>query len=159
MLVRAYAYLRLLGAQGLRDSALHAVLNANYLRVCLRDSFKVPFDRTCMHEFVCEGRVENSPVRALDISKRLIDYGFHPPTNYFPLIVREALMIEPTETESKPTLDAFVGAMRAIAGEACSNPELLLSAPHVTPTGRLDEVKAARQLILNDGCAAGARHA
>jgi glycine dehydrogenase subunit 2 len=159
MLVRAYAYLRLLGAQGLRDSAMHAVLNANYLRVCLRDSFKVPFDRSCMHEFVCEGRVENSPVRALDVSKRLIDYGFHPPTIYFPLIVGEALMIEPTETESKPTLDAFVGAMRAIAAEACSNPELLLSAPHVTPTGRLDEVKAARQLILNDRSAAGSRHA
>jgi glycine dehydrogenase subunit 2 len=159
MLVRAYAYLRLVGAQGLRDSAMHAVLNANYLRVCLRDSFKVPFDRTCMHEFVCEGRVENSPVRALDISKRLIDYGFHPPTNYFPLIVHEALMIEPTETETKPTLDAFVRTMRAIAGEARSNPELLLSAPHVAPTGRLDEVKAARQLVLNDRCAAGSRHA
>jgi glycine dehydrogenase subunit 2 len=158
MLVRAYAYLRLLGTHGLRDAAMHAVLNANYLRVCLRDSFTVPFDRTCMHEFVCEGRVENSPVRALDISKRLIDYGFHPPTNYFPLIVREALMIEPTETESKPTLDAFVRAMVAIAGEAHSNPELLRSAPHVTPTGRLDEVKAARQLVLNDPCAAGLRH-
>jgi glycine dehydrogenase subunit 2 len=159
MLVRAYAYLRLLGAQGLRDSATHAVLNANYLRVCLKDSFKVPFDRTCMHEFVCEGRVENSPVRALDISKRLIDYGFHPPTNYFPLIVREALMIEPTESESKPTLDAFLRSMRAIAGEVRSNPELLRSAPHVTPTGRLDEVKAARQLVLSDRCATGLRHA
>ena len=112
-----------------------------------------------MHEFVCEGRVENSPVRALDISKRLIDYGFHPPTNYFPLIVREALMIEPTESESKPTLDAFLRSMRAIAGEVRSNPELLRSAPHVTPTGRLDEVKAARQLVLSDRCATGLRHA
>jgi glycine dehydrogenase subunit 2 len=150
MLVRAYAYLRLLGAEGLRDSALHAVLNANYLRVQLRDSFKVPYDRTCMHEFVCEGHIEGSTARALDISKRLIDYGFHPPTNYFPLIVREALMIEPTETEGKPTLDAFVRTMHAIAEEARSNPELLRSAPHVTPTGRLDEVRAARHLVLID---------
>jgi glycine dehydrogenase subunit 2 len=155
MLLRTYAFLRLLGAQGLRDSAMHAVLNANYLRVQLRDCFKVPFDRTCMHEFVCEGHLENSPVRALDISKRLIDYGFHPPTNYFPLIVREALMIEPTETESKPTLDAFIAAMHKIAEEANSTPELLRSAPHVTPTGRLDEVKAARELVLIDRCAAG----
>jgi glycine dehydrogenase subunit 2 len=158
MLVRAYAYLRLLGAQGLRNGAMHAVLNANYLRVCLRDSFKVPFDRTCLHEFVCEGRVGNTPVRALDIGKRLIDYGFHPPTNYFPLIVREALMIEPTETESKPTLDAFVRTMHVIAEEARSSPELLRSAPHVTPTGRLDEVKAARQLVLVDPCATGGSH-
>ena len=156
MLVRAYAYLRLLGAQGLRDSAMHAVLNANYLRVGLRDCFKVPYDRTCMHEFVCEGNIEGSSARALDVSKRLIDYGFHPPTNYFPVIVREALMIEPTETESKPTLDAFIAAMRKIAQEASSNPELLRSAPHVTPTGRLDEVKAARQLLLTDRHAPGA---
>jgi glycine dehydrogenase subunit 2 len=159
MLLRAYGYLRLLGAEGLRDSAMHAVLNANYLRVHLRDCLAVPYDRTCMHELVCEGRVEGSPVRALDISKRLIDYGFHPPTNYFPLIVREALMIEPTETESKPTLDAFIGAMHAIVREARSAPELLRSTPHVTPTGRLDEVKAARQLVLVDACATGRAHA
>ena len=110
------------------------------------------------HEFVCEGHIEGSIARALDISKRLIDYGFHPPTNYFPLIVREALMIEPTETESKPTLDAFVRTMHAIAEEARSSPELLRSAPHVTPTGRLDEVKAARQPVLTDRCATGAPH-
>jgi glycine dehydrogenase subunit 2 len=156
MLVRAYAYLRLLGAQGLKDSAMHAVLNANYLRMGLRDCFTVPYDRPCMHEFVCEGRREGSPVRALDIAKRLIDYGFHPPTNYFPLTVREALMIEPTETEAKPMLDAFIRAMRTIAKEARDNPELLRSAPHVTPTGRLDEVKAARQLILHE-CPQGAQ--
>ena len=108
-----------------------------------------------MHEFVCEGHIEGSSARALDVSKRLIDYGFHPPTNYFPLIVREALMIEPTETESKPTLDAFIAAMRRIAEEAMSNPELLRSAPHATPTGRLDEVKAARQLVLNDRRSSG----
>jgi glycine dehydrogenase subunit 2 len=158
MLVRTYANLRLLGAEGLRDSAMHAVLNANYLRVQLRDCFRVPYDRTCMHEFVCEGHIEGSTARALDISKRLIDYGFHPPTNYFPLIVREALMIEPTETESKPTLDAFVRTMHAIAEEARSSPELLRAAPHVTPTGRLDEVKAARQLVLTDRCARGVPH-
>jgi glycine dehydrogenase subunit 2 len=150
MLVRAYAYLRLLGAQGLRDSAMHAVLNANYLRVGLRDCFRVPYDRICMHEFVCEGRVEGSPARALDIAKRLMDYGFHPPTNYFPLTVHEALMIEPTETEGKPMLDAFIRTMHDIAREARDNPELLRSAPHMTPTGRLDEVKAAREPILSE---------
>jgi glycine dehydrogenase subunit 2 len=153
MLLRAYAYLRLLGADGLRQMSMHAVLNANYLRAQLKNDFKVPFDRPAMHEFVCEGRVEGSPVRALDISKRLIDCGFHPPTNYFPLVVPEALMIEPTETESKPILDAFIGAMRRIAEEARDVPDLLKSAPHVTPTGRLDEVKAARELILTDPAA------
>jgi glycine dehydrogenase subunit 2 len=153
MLVRAYAYIRLLGASGLRDSAMHAVLNANYLRARLRDLYPVPFDRITMHEFVCQGHIEGSPVRALDISKRLMDYGFHPPTNYFPLIVREALMIEPTETESKPMLDAFIEAMRKIAIEARDNPELVRSAPHHMPVGRLDEVKAARELVLNDPAA------
>jgi glycine dehydrogenase subunit 2 len=153
MLVRAYVYIRLLGAAGLRDSAMHAVLNANYLRARLKDLFPVPFDRINMHEFVCQGHIEGSPVRALDISKRLIDYGFHPPTNYFPLIVREALMIEPTETESKPTLDAFIEAMRKIATEARDTPDLVRSAPHSTPVGRLDEVKAARELILSDPAA------
>jgi len=153
MMVRAYVYIRLLGGSGLRDSAMHAVLNANYLRARLRDLFPVPYDRVNMHEFVCQGHIEGSPVRALDISKRLMDYGFHPPTNYFPLIVREALMIEPTETESKPTLDAFIEAMRKIAIEARDNPELVRSAPHHMPVGRLDEVKAARELVLNDPAA------
>lgn len=147
--VRAYAYIRLHGAEGLRRNAFHAVLNANYLRVRLRDTYTVPFDRTNMHEFVCQGRFEGSPVRALDISKRLMDYGFHPPTNYFPLIVPEALMIEPTETESKQTLDDFVSAMRAIAAEARDDPEQVLSAPHDTPVKRLDEVEAARRLVLS----------
>ena len=148
MLVRAYAYIRMHGAEGLRQNALHAVLNANYLRVGLRRTYPVPFDRINMHEFVCEGRIEGSRVRALDISKRLIDYGFHPPTNYFPLIVLEALMIEPTETESRETLDAFVDALRRIAIEAVEDPALLESAPVSTPVGRLDEVRAARQLVL-----------
>jgi glycine dehydrogenase subunit 2 len=148
MLVRAYAYLRNLGAGGLRDNAMHAVLNANYLRARLAKDYPVPFDRTCMHEFVCEGRPEASTVRAMDVSKRLMDFGFHPPTNYFPLIVHEALMIEPTETESKATLDAFVEAMRQIAQEARNQPNLLLDAPACTPVRRLDEVKAARELIV-----------
>jgi glycine dehydrogenase subunit 2 len=102
-----------------------------------------------MHEFVLRGQIPGAPdVHALDISKRLIDLGYHPPTNYFPLIVPEALMIEPTETESKETLDEFVAAMKQIAEEAKTDPELLHSAPHVTPVGRLDEVKAARELRL-----------
>jgi glycine dehydrogenase subunit 2 len=102
-----------------------------------------------MHEFVAEGRWEDAPdIHALDIAKRLMDYGFHPPTNYFPLIVREALMIEPTETESLETLDAFVEAMLEIAEQARSDPELLKTAPHKTAFGRMDEVKAARQLVL-----------
>jgi glycine dehydrogenase subunit 2 len=102
-----------------------------------------------MHEFVAEGQWDDAPdIHALDISKRLMDFGFHPPTNYFPLIVHEALMIEPTETESKETLDAFADGLIQIAEEAHSNPEVLKSAPHVTPVGRLDEVKAARELVL-----------
>jgi glycine dehydrogenase subunit 2 len=156
MFVRAYAYIRRHGGEGLRANSEHAVLNANYLRVKLRDTFRVPFDRMSMHEFVCQGAVESTGIRALDISKRLLDYGFHPPTNYFPLIVREALMIEPTETESKPTMDAFVEAMRAIAAEALSDPKLVKSAPHDTPLRRLDEVKAARALMLVDRAKAAA---
>lgn len=150
MFVRACAYIRMHGAAGLRENSDHAVLNANYLRVKLRNTFKVRFDRVNMHEFVCQGAIEGTGVRALDISKRLLDYGFHPPTNYFPLIVPEALMIEPTETEHKATLDAFVAAMTSIAAEAKSDPALVKSAPHETPVRRLDEVKAARELILSD---------
>ena len=150
MFVRAYAYIRQHGARGLRANSEHAVLNANYLRVKLRDTFHVPYDRINMHEFVCQGALEGTGVRALDVSKRLLDHGFHPPTNYFPLIVPEALMIEPTETEAKPTLDAFVAALEAIAAEAHSDPTLVKSAPHTTPVRRLDEVKAARELMLSD---------
>jgi glycine dehydrogenase subunit 2 len=147
--VRAYTYMRMQGKSGLRDIADYSVLNANYLRVKLRDTYHVPYDRICMHEFVAEGRWEDVPeVHALDIAKRLMDHGFHPPTNYFPLIVPEALMIEPTETESLETLDAFIDAMLEIAREARDNPEVLTSAPHNTPMGRLDEVKAARELVL-----------
>jgi glycine dehydrogenase subunit 2 len=149
-LVRAYAYISLLGTTGLRESAMHAVLNANYLKSRLPPVLSVPFDRTCMHEFVCSGHIEGSAVRAVDISKRLMDFGFHPPTNYFPLIVREALMIEPTETESKPTLDAFIAAIEEIVAEATADPEKLRTAPRAASVSRLDEVKAARELVLKE---------
>jgi glycine dehydrogenase subunit 2 len=148
ILVRAYTYIRMLGAAGLRQVAENAVLNANYLQARLKDEYPVPFgERTCMHEFVAQGKISGAPdIRALDVAKRLIDYGFHPPTNYFPLIVHEALMIEPTETESRETLDRFGEAMHRIAREARESPALLHEAPHAAPTRRLDEVKAAREL-------------
>ncbi|MGI9476272.1 MAG: aminomethyl-transferring glycine dehydrogenase subunit GcvPB [Hyphomicrobiaceae bacterium] len=150
MFVRAWAYLRRLGHEGLRNAAMHAVLNANYVRASLRDDYRMPFDRMCMHEFVCEGTPKGTSVRAFDVSKRLMDYGFHPPTNYFPLIVKEALMVEPTETEDKATLDAFVSALRRIADQARAEPGELRDAPHVTPVRRLDEVKAARDVIVTE---------
>jgi glycine dehydrogenase subunit 2 len=149
MMVRAYTYIAMHGADGLRKIAEYAVLNANYLLARLRTQYKVPYDRTCMHEFVLEGHWAEAPsIRALDIAKRLMDYNFHPPTNYFPLIVREALMIEPTETESQQTLDEFAEAMLRIADEAKHNPELVTGAPHNTPVVRPDEKKAAIDLIL-----------
>jgi len=147
-LVRAFTYIAMHGPDGLRQIAEYAVLNANYLQACLRDTYKVPYDRICMHEFVAEGRFEGTGVHALDIAKRLMDYNFHPPTNYFPLIVPEALMIEPTETENKDTLDAFADALIKIAEEAKTDPALLHDAPHTTKFGRMDEVKAARELVL-----------
>jgi len=147
--IKAYTYIRMLGAAGLTDASRVAVLNANYLQAILKEVYPRPDDRICMHEFVLEGRVEGAPdVRALDISKRLIDFGIHPPTNYFPLIVHEALMIEPTETESKQSLDAFAEAMIRIAREARENPQLLHDAPVNAPVRRLDEVRAARGLVL-----------
>jgi glycine dehydrogenase subunit 2 len=149
VLVRAFTYISMLGQEGLRQVAETAVLNANYLMEKLKDNYVLPYDRTCMHEFVLEGIWQDAPgVHALDIAKRLMDYDFHPPTNYFPLIVNEALMIEPTETESKETLDRFVEVMLKIAEEAHSQPKLLHEAPHHTPVNRLDEVKAARDLVL-----------
>jgi len=149
MHVRAYAYIRVYGGEGLKEVSRHAVLNANYIRAMLHDTYKVPYDRYCGHEFVLEGHFEDAPdIHALDISKRLMDYGIHPPTNYFPLIVPEALLIEPTETEDKATLDHFIDVMKKIAKEAKENPELLKSAPHITPVSRLDEVRAAKQLVL-----------
>jgi glycine dehydrogenase subunit 2 len=144
--IKAYTYIKMLGAGGLRQVSEDAVLAANYLLAKLREVYPLPYDRTCMHEFVLSGPLPQAPdVHTLDIAKRLMDYGFHPPTVYFPLIVPEALMIEPTETESKETLDAFVEAMLNIAEEAQENADLLHQAPHTTPITRLDEVRAARQ--------------
>jgi glycine dehydrogenase subunit 2 len=149
MIVRAFTYMLSLGKNGLRDVATHAVLNANYIQAKIKDTYHIPYERLCMHEFVAEGVWKEAPgVRALDVSKRIIDFGFHPPTNYFPLIVHEALMIEPTETETKETLDRFVDALLQIADEAKNSPELLLNAPSTAPFNRLDEVKAAKDLIL-----------
>ena len=147
VLVRAYAYVRMVGEDGLRRIAENAVLNANYLKARLEKIYPVPHKRSCMHEFVARGDFIEG-IHTLDIAKRLIDYGMHPPTIYFPLIVPEAIMVEPTETESKETLDLFVDIMTKIAEEAKTNPELLHDAPHDTPVGRLDEVAAARNPIL-----------
>jgi glycine dehydrogenase subunit 2 len=149
VLVRAYTYIRMLGAPGLRAVSEMAVLNANYLKSRVKEILPISHERTHMHEFVAMGVIEGAPdIKALDISKRLIDYGFHPSSNYFPLIVHEALMIEPTETESKEMLDAFAAALSAIRQEALTHPELLKTAPHSAPLRRLDEVRAARELVL-----------
>src|SRR5205823_5829464 len=139
------------GAEGLRQLSETAVLNANYLRSLLKNVFDVPFDRGCMHEFVLSARSLKAAhgVKTLDIAKRLIDYNFHPPTIYFPLIVDEGLLIEPTESESKRTLDQFAATLRQIAGEAAADPQLLTSAPHHSAVGRLDEVTAARKPIIH----------
>ena len=147
--VRSYAFIRAYGP-ALREMSEVAVLNANYLLALLRGDYELPFDRLCMHEFVLSTRRQKREhgVSALDVAKRLMDYGFHPPTIYFPLIVPEALMIEPTETEAKETLDAFAEAMRAIAREAAEEPELLKEAPRSTMVGRLDEVKAAKRAVV-----------
>ncbi|NLZ26272.1 MAG: aminomethyl-transferring glycine dehydrogenase subunit GcvPB [Chloroflexi bacterium] len=147
--VRAFTYISMLGAIGLRNAAEKAVLNANYMQEKLKGTYTLPYDRSCMHEFVLEGFWDDVPgIQALDIAKRLIDYGIHPPTNYFPLIVKEALMIEPTETENLETLDRFVEVMLKIAEEARTQPELLKNAPHNAPIKRADELKAAKELIL-----------
>ncbi|MDP3062549.1 MAG: aminomethyl-transferring glycine dehydrogenase subunit GcvPB, partial [Chloroflexota bacterium] len=146
VLVRAYAYIRTMGDAGLKAVSANAVLNANYLMHRLKGAYHLPYDRVCMHEAVFSARDQKARgVRALDIAKRLLDYGYHAPTMYFPLIVEEALMIEPTETESRETLDAFIEAMLAIAREVEQEPELVRGAPHTTPVSRLDEARAARQ--------------
>jgi glycine dehydrogenase subunit 2 len=150
--VRSYAFMRSWGP-ALREMSEVAVLNANYLLARLREAYELPYDRLCMHEFVLSARrlKREHGVTALDVAKRLMDYGFHPPTIYFPLVVPEALMIEPTETEAKETLDAFADAMGAIAREAAEEPEAVRSAPHGRPVGRLDEVKAAKRAIVRYG--------
>jgi glycine dehydrogenase subunit 2 len=145
VMVKAYVYIRFLGAEGLKEVSENAVLNANYLKEKLKAYYHLPYDRTCMHEVVFSGKRQKAKgVKTLDIAKRLLDYGFHPPTVYFPLVVDEALMTEPTETESKETLDAYIEAMKEIAREAEENPEILHTAPHDTPVRRLDEATAAR---------------
>jgi glycine dehydrogenase subunit 2 len=150
--VRSYAFIRAYGP-ALREMSEVAVLNANYLLARLRDVYDLPFDRLCMHEFVLSARnlKRDHGITALDVAKGLMDRGFHPPTIYFPLIVPEALMIEPTETEAKETLDEFVEAMRAIAAEAAADPRALKEAPHRRPVRRLDEVKAAKRAIVKYG--------
>jgi glycine dehydrogenase subunit 2 len=150
--VRSYAYIRMYGPR-LREMSETAVLNANYMLARLKDAYDLPFDRLCMHEFVLSARSlkRDYGATALDVAKRLMDYDFHPPTVYFPLIVPEALMIEPTETESKETLDAFCDAMLEIAREAATDPELLKKAPHNRPVRRLDEVRAAKHPIVKYG--------
>ncbi|MDI6741489.1 MAG: aminomethyl-transferring glycine dehydrogenase subunit GcvPB [Smithella sp.] len=147
VVVKAYTYIRSLGAEGLKHATEMAVLNANYIKERLKSYFDLPYDRVCMHECVFSGnrQVAESGVHTSDIAKRLIDYGYHPPTIYFPLIVPEAMMIEPTETESKETLDTFCDAMIAIAKEAKENPDAVHNAPVTTPVSRLDEVLAARK--------------
>jgi glycine dehydrogenase subunit 2 len=150
--VRSYAYIRSYGP-GLREMSETAVLNANYLLARLKDAYDLPYDRLAMHEFVLSARSlkREHGVSALDVAKRLMDYGFHPPTIYFPLVVPEALMIEPTETEAKETLDEFAEAMLAIAREAETDPDLLRNAPHGRPVRRLDEVLAAKRAIVKYG--------
>ena len=158
MHVRAYTYILHLGLRGLRRVSEDAIINANYIRANLKDVYHLPYDRVCMHEVVLSGKniKAETGCSTMDIAKRLIDYGMHPPTVYFPLIVPESLMIEPTETESKETLDQFIAAMKSIAQEARDNPDILHSAPHITEVSRLDEVGAAREPNLRWKPSAGA---
>ena len=149
VIVRAYAYILTMGPKGLRRSSEEAVLNANYCKALLSEAFDSPFDRYCMHECILTSKKQKPyGVHTLDIAKRLLDYGYHPPTIYFPLIVEEAIMIEPTETESKETLDGFIAAMKAIAAEAATDAALVTKAPHNTVVSRLDETMAARKPIV-----------
>jgi glycine dehydrogenase subunit 2 len=146
VMVRTYAYIRSLGPDGLRRAAEVAVLNANYILSQLRGAYHVPYDRICKHECVLDDQIQlRKDVKTLDIAKRLMDYGFHPPTIYFPLIVHGALMIEPTESEPKETLDQFIAAMKAIAAEAESAPDTVRNAPNFPRSSRMDEARAARQ--------------
>jgi glycine dehydrogenase subunit 2 len=159
VLVRAYAYIRAHGGSGLREVSDDAVLAANYLKHRLEGTYDIPYDRACKHEFVASASTikKQTGIRTLDIAKRLIDYGFHPPTIYFPLIVDEGMLIEPTETESVETLDAFADALIAIAGEAAATPEVVSAAPTTAPVRRLDEAMAARQPNLRWRAMTGAQ--
>ena len=147
--LRAYTYIRTMGAQGLKEVSEAAVLNANYIKARLKDRYEIPYEQYCKHEFVLSGSKQKEyGVRTLDMAKRLLDFGVHPPTIYFPLNVEEGMMIEPTETESKETLDYFIDAMLQIADEVESDPDNVLEAPHTTIIDRLDETTAARKPIL-----------
>jgi glycine dehydrogenase subunit 2 len=147
VMVKAYTFLRIVGSEGLRPISKSAILNANYVIQSLKDDFDLPYTGYCMHEGVLSGKgLKEFEIRTLDVAKRLLDHGLHAPTIYFPLIVSEALMIEPTESESKETLDYFINKMKEIAREARENPDVLRKAPHNTPVRRLDEVKAIREL-------------
>lgn len=152
MMARALTYILAYGSDGLAQVSQDAVLNANYLKECLKDDYQLAFDQVCKHEFIltnAKQKVYDSHLNTMAIVKRLMDYGYHPPTVYFPLIVQEAMMFEPTETESKETLDQFVAAMKAIAEECRTQPDLVLNAPHTTPVSKVDEVAAARNPDLN----------
>jgi glycine dehydrogenase subunit 2 len=152
MMVRAFTYISAYGYAGLAQVSKDAVLNANYLKALLKDAYHVPYDQVCKHEFIMTSqnqKAQDDHLNTMAIAKRMMDYGYHPPTVYFPLIVYECMMIEPTETESKETLDRFVTAMLAIAKECETNPQVVIDAPHTTPVGKVDEVAAARQPDLN----------
>ena len=150
VVVKALAYVKTLGKEGIPEASSNAVLNANYMRVCLKDTYDMAYEGICMHEFVMtlEKLHHDKDVSALDVAKMLLDNGIHPPTMYFPLIVHEALMVEPTETESKETLDHAVEVFKKIYATAMENPEILHQCPMTTPVGRLDEVRAARNPVL-----------
>ena len=151
VMIKAYTYILSMGPENLKKASQLAVLNANYIKESLKDVFDLPYDRPCMHECVFSDKRQRAyETSTLDIAKRLIDYGFHPPTIYFPLVVQGAIMIEPTETESKETLDEFIEACKSITKEAEENPGLLLEAPTRSKVGRLDEVMAARKPCLSD---------
>jgi glycine dehydrogenase subunit 2 len=150
VLLRAYTYILALGKENIKMAGPLAVLGANYIKESLKDCYYLPIDSVCKHEFVFDGLLDKSTgVTTLDVAKRLLDYGYHAPTIYFPLLFHQAIMIEPTETESKDTLDEYIGIMRKIAQEAAEDPEMLKTAPHTTPVRRLDETTAARQPILS----------
>jgi len=149
VMVKAYSYILSLGPDGLKKVSQLAVLNANYIKEKLKGTYHLPFDRPCMHECVFDDSIQNEfKITTLDIAKRLMDYGFHPPTVYFPLVIPGAIMIEPTETEPKENLDAFIDAMKRIAEEAKEKPDVLTSAPHKSKVRRLDETTAARKPCL-----------
>jgi glycine dehydrogenase subunit 2 len=149
VIVKAYAYIKSLGGEGLKEACEHAVLSANYLRHQLRDDYNIPLDRLCKHEFIINSKKQAQyGISTMDIAKRLIDYGYHPPTVYFPLIVSEAMMIEPTETESKERLDSFVETMQAIARESATDPGLVIHAPQNAVIKRVDDVSAARKPVV-----------